>query len=255
MHWVNVFCLTTLLGSGLQIFNAHPSLSWGQTTDDSTAWLALGAHAGTDGVPRGMTRLWGHTFPTDGVLGASDVDGRHVSRGFPAWATVPGPAWLAMGRRWHFFSAWLFVINGVCYLAWSIGSRHLQRDLAPDRQDWRGFGRSILDHLRFRHPQGEEALRYNVLQKLAYLVVIFILGGGIVWMGLAMSPRMDAAFPWLVDLVGGRQSARSIHFLIACSFFAFILVHLFEVLINGVVNQVRSMLTGYYRVREVPPHE
>jgi thiosulfate reductase cytochrome b subunit len=255
MHWINVICLAVLLGSGLQILNAHPSLSWGQTNDAGTAWLTIGAVPGADGKPAGVTRLFGHTFNTDGVLGASDINGRHIQRGFPSWATIPGPNWLSLGRRWHFFFAWVFVINGACYVLWSVFSRHLARNLTPDANDWRGFGRSVIDHIRFRHPQGEEALRYNVLQKLAYLAVVFGLGGGIVLMGILMSPRMNALVPWLVDLVGGRQSARSIHFLIACGFVAFIAVHLFEVLVNGVVNQVGSMLTGYYRVREKKPND
>jgi thiosulfate reductase cytochrome b subunit len=254
MHWVNALCLFILLGSGLQIFNAHPSLSWGETSKEDTAWLALSAQPDATGRQVGTTRLFGHSFATDGVLGASDVAGQHIRRGFPSWATIPGPNWLSFGRRWHFFFAWVFVINGICYVAWSILSRHLSRDLTPDKADWRGFGRSVIDHLRFRHPEGEAALRYNVLQKLAYLLVIFLLGVGIVLMGVAMSPRMDAALPWLVDIVGGRQSARSIHFLIACAFVAFIAVHLFEVIVSGVVNQVGSMITGYYRVKETDRH-
>ncbi|HEV7775395.1 MAG TPA: cytochrome b/b6 domain-containing protein [Luteibacter sp.] len=248
MHWINVLCLTLLLMSGLQIFNAHPSLSWGKASDDRTAWLSLGAQRTATGQLTGVTRLAGHEFDTTGVLGVSKVAGVPRVRGFPAWATVPGPGWLAMGRRWHFFFAWLFVINGLCYVGYSLFSRHLSRDLVPTRRDWRGIGHSILDHLRLRHPEGEEALRYNVLQRIAYLVAIFVFGGGIVLMGLAMSPRMDAVLGWMVDAVGGRQSARSIHFLIACGFVAFVLVHVFEVLITGPVNQLRGMITGRYRI-------
>ncbi|HVI56062.1 MAG TPA: cytochrome b/b6 domain-containing protein [Luteibacter sp.] len=254
LHWVNVICLTVLLGSGLQIFNAHPSLSWGQANTDEGTWLAMGASRGADNALHGATTLFGHTFRTDGVLGASVVNGHRVQRGFPAWATIPGPAWLALGRRWHFFFAWVFVINGLLYLAWSIGSGHFRKDLVPTRRDLRGFGQSVWDHLRLRHPQGDEALRYNVLQRLAYLGVIAALCG-IALMGMAMSPRLDAAFPWLVDWVGGRQSARSIHFLLACALVAFLAVHLFEVLISGVVNQVRSMITGFYTVKMKVPHE
>lgn len=254
MHWINALCLFVLLGSGLQIFNAHPSLSWGETSKEDTAWLALSGPPDAAGRPLGTTRLFGHTFVTDGVLGASDVAGQHTRRGFPSWATVPGPNWLSLGRRWHFFFAWVFVINGACYVLWSVLSRHLSRDLVPDKPDWQGFGRSVIDHLRFRHPEGQAALRYNVLQKLAYLLVVFVLGGGIVLMGIAMSPRMDAALPWLVEIVGGRQSARSIHFLIACAFVAFIAVHLFEVIVSGVINQVGSMVTGYYRIKETDRH-
>ena len=250
MHWINVLCLTVLLMSGLQIFNAHPYLSLGHASNDNTAWLAMGARTDGNGVPRGVTRIFGHMIDTDGVLGASAVNGQRSVRAFPAWATLPGPQWLAMGRRWHFFFAWLFVINGLAYVGWSIATRHLQRDLTPTRNDWRGLGRSILDHLKFRHPKGEAALRYNILQKLAYLGVVFVLGGGIVLMGLAMSPRMDAVLGWMVDLVGGRQSARSWHFVIACGFVVFVAIHVFEVIVTGVFNQLRGMITGWYRIDE-----
>ncbi|HEY4144832.1 cytochrome b/b6 domain-containing protein [Pinirhizobacter sp.] len=250
MHWINVLCLTILLMSGLQIFNAHPSLSLGQANNDNTAWLAMGARTDAQGVPHGVTRIFGHMIDTDGLLGTSTVNGRQTVRGFPAWATLPGPQWLSMGRRWHFFFAWLFVINGLAYVGWSLATRHLQRDLAPTGDDWRGFGRSILDHLKFRHPKGQAALRYNILQKLAYLGVVFVLGGGIVLMGLAMSPRMDAVLGWMVDLVGGRQSARSWHFLIACGFVVFVLIHVFEVIVTGVFNQLRGMITGWFRIDE-----
>jgi thiosulfate reductase cytochrome b subunit len=160
-----------------------------------------------------------------------------------------------MGRRWHFFFAWIFVLNGLCYVGYSVARRHLQRDLWPTRADWRSIGRSILDHLRFRHPHGEQALRYNILQRLTYLIVIFVFGGGIVLMGLAMSPRMDAVLGWLVEAVGGRQSARTIHFIIAWAFVVFVLIHLFEVLISGAFNQLRGMITGYYRIDVDKPAE
>ena len=250
MHWTNVVCLFVLLGSGLQIFNAHPSLYWGQRSDPGKAVLSLQGGVDPQGNPRGTTRIGSHTFDTTGVLGASKVNGQWRPRGFPAWATIPGPGWLAMGRRWHFFFAWLFVANGIAYVGWSLFSRHLAKDLVPTRNDWRGIGRSIVDHLRFRHPHGEEAARYNVLQRLAYLVAIFVFGGGIVLMGIAMSPRMDAVLAWLVDLVGGRQSARTIHFIIAVAFVAFVLVHVFEVLVSGPLNQLRGMITGWYRIHD-----
>lgn len=248
MHWINVVCLCVLLGSGLQIFNAHPALYWGIRSDPGKAVLSLEGGTDAQGNPRGITRVGNHAFDTTGVLGASKVDGEWMARGFPSWATIPGPGWLAMGRRWHFFFAWLFVANGLAYVGWSIATRHLTRDLVPTRSDWRGIGRSIIDHLRFRHPQGDDALRYNVLQRIAYLVAIFVFGGGIVLMGIAMSPRMDAVLHWLVDIAGGRQSARTIHFIIATAFVAFVLVHVFEVLVSGPLNQLRGMITGWFRV-------
>jgi thiosulfate reductase cytochrome b subunit len=252
MHWINVIALTLMLFSGLQIFNAHPNLYWGNRSDQGTEWLALGAREDAAGNLVGTTRVGQHQFTTTGVLGVSKgSDGTPVARGFPSWLTVPSAGWLAMGRRWHFFFAWVFVLNGLCYIGYSFAQKHLQRDMWPTRTDWRGIGRSILDHIRFKHPHGAEALRYNILQRLAYLTVIFIFGIGIVLMGLAMSPRMDAVLSPLVEAVGGRQSARSIHFIIAWAFVAFVLIHLFEVLVSGVFNQLRGMITGYYKVDSV----
>lgn len=248
MHWVNAVCLLILLGSGLQIFNAHPALYWGQRSRFDHPWLELGAIRAHDGKLHGVTALGSHRFDTTGWFGASRVNGRPTMRGFPTWATIPGPQWLAMGRAWHFFFAWIFVINGVCFVAYALWTRHLIRDLVPHKRDWRDIGRSILDHALLRHPHGEAALRYNVLQRLAYLGVIFVLGGGVVLMGLAMSPRMDSVLGWLVDLVGGRQSARSIHFLCATGFVAFFLIHIFEVIVTGVGNNLRSIITGRYAV-------
>jgi thiosulfate reductase cytochrome b subunit len=246
MHWVNAICLLVLLGSGLQIFNAHPALYWGHRSTFDHPWLSLGATRTRDGKLHGVTQLDSHRFETTGWLGVSKVNSRTTVRGFPAWATIPGPQWLAMGRAWHFFFAWLFAINGACFLAYALWTRHLTRDLVPTRRDWRGIGRSIIDHALLRHPRGEEAARYNVLQRLAYLVVIFGFGGGVVLMGLAMSPRMDSVLGWLVDAVGGRQSARSIHFLFAMGFIAFFLIHIFEVIVTGVGNNLRSIITGRY---------
>jgi thiosulfate reductase cytochrome b subunit len=249
MHWINVIALSLMFFSGLQIFNAHPNLYWGNRSDKGKEILSLAAHQDSAGNLVGTTRIGHHTFTTTGVLGVSkDGDGTPTVRGFPSWITVPGPGWLAMGRRWHFFFAWVFVLNGLCYVGYSLAKRHLQRDLWPTGADWRGMGRSIIEHIRFKHPHGAEALRYNILQRLAYLTVIFVFGVGIVLMGLAMSPRMDAVLSPLVEAVGGRQSARTIHFIIAWAFVAFVLIHVFEVLISGVFNQLRGMLTGYYRI-------
>jgi thiosulfate reductase cytochrome b subunit len=143
----------------------------------------------------------------------------------------------------------VLLINGLCYVAYSAATRHLSRDLAPDRHDWRAFGRSLVDHLRFRHPTGEAAKRYNVLQKLTYLAVIFILLPLVILMGIAMSPWMDTVLPGWVDLFGGRQSARTIHFVVAWLLVAFVLIHVFEVVISGLWNHMRSMITGRYRIR------
>jgi thiosulfate reductase cytochrome b subunit len=212
LHWINVLALTVLLMSGLQIFNAHPALNWGRSSYTGTPPFFELAH------------------------------------GFPSWMTLPGGRWLAMGRRWHLFFAWVFVVNGLSYVIYGIASRHFARDLAPTRSDWRSIGRSVVDHLHLRHPTGEAARRYNVLQKLTYLFVIFGLLPLVILMGWALSPRLDTVVAGWVDIVGGRQSARTLHFIAAWALVAFVLVHVFEVLVSGVVNSLRSMISGRYVV-------
>lgn len=248
-HWINLVCMTILLMSGLQIFNAHPALYWGERSSFDSPVLAIGAERTNAGRAIGVTSILGHDFDTTGVLGlSSDGRGGLAARAFPAWATLPSNQWLAMGRRWHFFFAWIFVVNGAIYLAYTLLSRHFWRDLLPSRRDIAQIGRSVLDHLRLRFPTGEEARHYNVLQKIAYLTVIFGLGPLIVLAGLTLSPRLDAGFPFLLTLFDGRQSARTIHFLCAIALLAFVLIHIGMVILSGLWNNLRSMITGLYRI-------
>jgi thiosulfate reductase cytochrome b subunit len=258
MHWINVLAFFMLLMSGLQIFNAHPALNWGKSSyDGKPPLLQMTASQMPDGKIIGITQVLGHQFVTTGVLGASrGADGELVERGFPMWATIPGPQWLSMGRRWHFFFAWIFVLNGAAFILYSIFSRHLARDLAPTRADWRSIGQSIKDHLLLRHPQGEAEKHYNVLQKLTYLIVIFGLLPLIVLTGWSMSPRLDTIIPGWVDVFGGRQSGRTIHFVLAWLLVGFVLIHVFEAIISGFWNNLRSMITGRYRIHAgEAPHE
>jgi thiosulfate reductase cytochrome b subunit len=256
MHWINVVCLTVLFMSGLNIFNAHSSLNWGKSSYSGTEpFLEIGARM-EGGRIIGVTRIGSHEFETTNKLGAFfDDAGNFYPRAFPTWMTIPSTQWLAMARHWHFFFAWLFVLNGLAYVGWSVFSRHLARDLAPTGADWRSIGRSIVDHIRFRHPAGEAAKRYNVLQKLAYLGVIFVLLPTVILMGLGMSPWLDGVAPGWVDLVGGRQSARTLHFIAAWLLVGFVLIHVFEVIISGLWNHLRSMITGHYRITQEPDHE
>jgi thiosulfate reductase cytochrome b subunit len=250
MHWVNVLALLMLLMSGLQIFNAHPALYWGKSSyTGRRPVLQMYSQQTADGRESGVTEVFGRTFHTTGVFGLSeDAGGGLTERGFPSWITVPSNQWLAMGRRWHFVFEWVFVMNGLLYVGYGLWSRHLVNDLTPTRRDWRSIGRSVLDHLRFRHPSGEAAKRYNVLQKITYLGVIFGLLPFIILMGFALSPRLDSLWPGWVDLFGGRQSARTLHFLAALLIVLFTLVHVFEVIVSGLFNNVRSMITGRYEV-------
>jgi thiosulfate reductase cytochrome b subunit len=251
MHWINVVCLCVLLMSGLNIFNAHPALYWGHESTFASPWISFGARNTPTG-PVGYVRIGGTEFDTTGVLGLSPTgaERRPTARAFPSWATIPGWYSLAMARHWHFFFAWLFVVNGIAYLLYTIVSRHLTRDLIPTRDELRNIGRSIVDHLKLRHPTGDAATRYNVLQSLTYLIVIFGLLPLVVVAGLAMSPRLDTVFTGWVDLLGGRQSARTLHFLAAFGLLLFVVVHVAEVFIAGVWNEMRSMITGWYRIPE-----
>jgi thiosulfate reductase cytochrome b subunit len=244
-HWLNVPFLIILIMSGLQIFNAHPSLYWGDRSDRDQPLLSIRSVQSESGEVKGITTILGHQFDTTGVLGYSD----DMRRGFPAWATIPSAKWLAMGRQWHLFFAWLFVINGLIFTAYAFASRHATRDLAPTGKDWRGIGKSLRDHLILRHPAGEEAKRYNVLQKLAYASILFFVAPLIVLTGLAMSPTIDTAFPWLLTILGGRQAARTIHFIVCFSFVGFIVIHIVQVILTGFFNNVRSMVTGWFLVQ------
>jgi thiosulfate reductase cytochrome b subunit len=250
-HWLNVVCLTLLLMSGLAIFNAHPLLYWGHTGHRGMPFL-FGIGAKNDnGRAVGVTRIAGVDFETTGVLGVSYEGGRALGRAFPPWLTLPSNASLALARDWHFLLAWLFVLNGAVYLGFGLLSGHVRRDLLPDARELRPrhIGSVILGHLRLRFPRGEEDRRYNVLQKLAYLGVVFGLLPVMLLSGLTMSPAVTAAAPFLFDLFGGRQSARTIHFITANLLVLFVLVHIILVLLSGALNRLRAMITGRYVIR------
>ena len=229
-HWTNVATVTVMLMSGLMIFNAHPRLYWG--------------HYGSNAA--------GHPDP-------AWLDLSHINGGvpFPPAVTIPSHYSLADARLWHFAFAWVLGTALVLYLGWGLVRGHLRRDLAPSLPELAPahLWHDIKEHARLRFPTGAEALNYNVLQKLAYGTVLLVLLPGIILTGLTMSPGLNAAFPWLVELFGGRQSARSLHFLCAVGLVAFFLVHIAMVVLAGPINEVRSMLTGWYRLpreRAVP---
>ena len=242
-HWINVICITLLLMTGLQIFNAHPMLYWGQYgADADPPVFGMTASHG-----HGYTQIGDQQIDTTGVLGLS---GGEV-RGFPGWVTWPSHRNLALGRSWHFFMAWLFVINGLIYLISGAINGHFKRDLAPTRAQLRPshIWRDIVDHIRLKHPVGEEAKSFNVLQKFAYLSVVFILLPGMVLTGLTLSPGFDAFCPLLLTLFGGRQSARTLHFVFANLIVLFVIVHVVEVIIAGAFNEIGSMITGRYTIK------
>ena len=221
LHWVNALCVFIVLMSGLQIFNAHPRLYWGEYgADTDTAFIQIGGHAAP------------------------------AEKAFPHWATIPSWYDLAGGRRWHLFFAWVLVFNSALYVLIAFASGHVRRDLLPARTQIAPghIVRDLRDHLRLKFPVGDAARHYNILQKLAYLGVIFVLGPMMLLTGLTLSPGIDAAFAWLPELFGGRQSARTLHFLTAALIVLFIVVHLVMVLLAGPLNELRSMITGRFEV-------
>ncbi|MFK5595679.1 cytochrome b/b6 domain-containing protein [Methylobacterium sp. HMF5984] len=252
-HWVNAVCLLVLLMSGLQIFNAHPALYWGKASTFNAPLVSMSSTE--DDPPKGVTTVLGHSFDTTGWLGSSaGADGQAADRGFPAWLTLPSDQDLTGGRSWHFFFAWAFVLNGLAYLLYGLISGQLRFRVIPSRDQVRHFGASVREHLTLRFPQGDEAKRYNVIQKLTYLVVLFVLLPVQVLAGLAMSPAMDAAFPFLLALFDGRQSARTVHFVVAALLVLFVVVHVALVVLSGFWNNMRGMLTGWFVIeRKVEP--
>jgi thiosulfate reductase cytochrome b subunit len=236
-----------MLMSGLMILNAHPRLYWGEYgANFDHAWLEIGSTSNA----KGFLRIGSLRVETTGLLGyRTDAQGRPNRRAFPGWATIPSDYSLAAGGRWHLFFAWVLAIGLAAYALVSLVNRHW-RDVTPTSDELRPrhLWQEIRDHARLRFPTGDAATRYNSLQKLSYFAVIVLLLPGVILTGLTMSPSMNAAWPWLLDLFGGRQSARSIHFLCALLIALFILVHLLMVVLAGPVNEIRSMITGWYRL-------
>ena len=246
-HWLNFAALTVLLMSGLMIFNAHPRLYWGEYgANFDRAWLEIRA-VGSEGV----LRVGEVTIQTTGVLGVfTDGDGAVQRKAFPGWATIPSNYNLADARIWHLAFAWVLAPALLAYLLWSLVNGHLRRDLHITRREWRPsvIWHDIREHARLRFPTGIAALKYNVLQKLAYAGVLFVLLPVLILTGLAMAPAMDAAWPWLSEMWGGRQSARSVHFIAAFGLVVFFVVHIVMIVLAGPINELRSMITGWYRL-------
>lgn len=244
-HWVWALSLFFLLLSGLQIFNAHPTLYIGQQSGFAfnNAVLTIGAEDTPTG-PVGYTTILGHRFNTSGVLGLSGPADNPSGRAFPAWATIPSGQDLATGRLVHFFFAWLLSGTLLVWLAASLVNGHLRRDLAPGTEDLRRLPRDISDHARLKFHHSRD---YNTLQKLAYGGVLFVLLPLMILTGLAMSPSMNAAVPFLADLLGGRQTARTIHFVTMLLIVTFFIVHMLMILAAGPINELRSIITGWYR--------
>jgi thiosulfate reductase cytochrome b subunit len=246
-HWVWAACFFLLLLSGLQIFNAHPALYVGSESgwEYDNAILAILADE-TDGGLRGRVRVFGMSLDTTGLLGVSGDE----QRAFPAWATLPSYQDLSIGRLVHFFFAWVLVVTLIAWAVASLFNGHF-RQLAPTVSDLRNLPGDMADHARGRFRHGRN---YSPLQKLAYASVLFVLFPLIVLSGLTMSPAMNAAWPWLVDLFGERQTARTVHFLAMAFLVAFFIIHIAMMVLAGPFNELRSIVTGWYRAdKDVAP--
>ena len=243
-HWLNALALMILLMSGLMIFNAHPHLYLGHTSEPAKAVLSIGATE-QGGTMRGYLDILGIKINTTGVLGVQRTANGTTQRAFPSWATVPGYYSLAEARRWHFFFGWIFSLTGLLYIVYNLAVGHMKKFLFTPADAAR-VPAMIAYYLKLRKdsPQVGE---YNPLQKIAYTSVFLLLAPIILLSGMAMSPQLNVAFNWLPAIFGGRQSARTIHFIIAFGTLFFALGHVFMVITQGFFNNMRSMISGWYR--------
>ena len=214
-HWITTLCFLALLVSGVEILISHPRFYWGETGNVlSRPLFRLPIPSSRDTVPTG----YGYVLP--------DQNG---------WS-----------RYLHFQSAWVAAMTGLVYVVFGLFEGHFQRNLLPARADirWRGISAVIMQHLRLRPAGEQEIWSYNVLQRLTYLLVIFCLFPLVIWTGLAMSPAISSVFPAAVTVLGGQQSARTIHFFVSVFLMLFLLVHVAMVCLSGCRNRLRAMVTG-----------
>jgi len=214
-HWITTLCFFALLVSGLEIVISHPRFYWGEVGNDLTQPLfRIPVPSSRRLVPTGYS----YTLP--------DANG---------WS-----------RYLHFQTAWFLIITGLLYLIWGLFSGHFRRNLLPRGADlsWREITSTMGRHLRFQRPGAEGTWSYNVLQRSTYLLVIFVLFPLIIWTGLAMSPAFVSAFPATVNVLGGQQSARTLHFLVTIALVLFLFVHVLMVCISGFKSRMRAMITG-----------
>jgi thiosulfate reductase cytochrome b subunit len=214
-HWLTTVCFLALLVSGLEIVVSHPRFYWGESGNVLTPALFS--------IPIPSSRA---TVPTGYGYVLSDQNG---------WS-----------RSLHFESAWVLVLAGALYVIWGASSGHFRNNLLPQANDRsvQVFSRALVRHLRFARPVAADAGSYNLVQRLTYILVIFVLFPLVIWTGLAMSPAFVSAVPSTVTILGGRQSARTLHFLVSVSLVAFLLVHVAMVWFAGFGTRVGAMITG-----------
>jgi thiosulfate reductase cytochrome b subunit len=214
-HWITALCFLALLVTGIEILISHPRFYWGEAGNVNTPPLfKLPIPASRATVPTG----YGYVLP--------DQNG---------WS-----------RYLHFQAAWVAVLTGILYVISMLFSGHLRKNLLPRGADisWRALSAAIAKNLRFKRPSEEEAWSYNLLQRLTYLFVIFILFPLVIWTGLAMSPAIASVFPSAVSVLGGQQSARTIHFFVSVFLLVFLVVHIVMICLAGFNKRMRAMITG-----------
>lgn len=245
LHWTAAMAIFVLLWSGLWIFNIHPRLYWGDYGYfGSPAVAELAADTSTD-PPQMAINIGNVSLDVTGVIG------RVNRQPFVRLMNYPQGFDFGGNRALHFTAAWVLVIAWLYYVSHLIGSGRLKNNWLPRAGEMspRHIGRDILNHLKLRRPRGEAALQYNILQKLSYLLLMFVLLPLVFLTGLTMSNSITTAWPFLFDLFGGRQSARTLHFLFATLMLLFILVHLFQLIVVGFINHVRGMITGKLKLK------
>jgi thiosulfate reductase cytochrome b subunit len=214
-HWITTLCFLALLVTGVEILISHPRFYWGEAGNiNTTPLFKIPIPASRASVPTGYS----YVLP--------DQNG---------WS-----------RYLHFQTGWVLVLTGLLYVISSLFNGHLRKNLLPAGADlsWRTCSTEIANHLRFKRPSPQEAWSYNLLQRLTYLVVIFVLFPLIIWTGLAMSPAIASVFPDAVSVLGGQQSARTIHFFVTVFLVLFLLVHIMMICLAGFKNRMRAMITG-----------
>jgi thiosulfate reductase cytochrome b subunit len=214
-HWITTLCFFALLVSGIEIVISHPRFYWGEAGNVLTPPLfQLPIPASRASVPTG----YGYVLP--------DQNG---------WS-----------RYLHFQAAWVAVLTGLLYVVFGWLTRHFRKNLVPGKADLslRALSGEIANHLRLKRPGEAEAWSYNPLQRLTYLFVIFVLFPLVIWTGLAMSPAIASVFPSAVSVLGGQQSARTIHFFVSVFLLLFLLVHIVMIFLAGFKNRMRAMITG-----------
>ncbi|MEE2775374.1 MAG: cytochrome b/b6 domain-containing protein [Acidobacteriota bacterium] len=209
-HWMNLVACGFLLWSGVHIFLDFPELYWGDT--------------GYQGYPA-IFKLsdWGLSWDQAGELGDR------------MW-----------GRNYHFTFAWVFLLNGVFYVGWNLLRGTYKSRMFPTRNDLapRQLWATVKAHLRWPRPEQRSPLDYNTLQKLSYLSLVFVYVPLMLLTGIAQAPAFAAAWPWLLDMFGGRQTARTLHAIGTVVLVAFVAVHIFEVFGRGALARLRSMTIG-----------